>query len=133
MVKGDDMMNDYYEYDEELRKELLSYLEDNDMSRAEFARQAGCSETSINKFINKKYRLGRVVKRAISRRLGMEGENEAELYHSMDITDTAQRNITLLVLNGEIHRLKNELEFHKERLYKLEWKRDQLHELLKGL
>lgn len=126
-------MNDYYEYDEELRKELLSYLEDNDMSRAEFARQAGCSETSINKFINKKYRLGRVVKRAISRRLGMEGENEAELYHSMDITDTAQRNIMLLVLNGEIHRLKNELEFHKERLYKLEWKRDQLHELLKGL
>lgn len=133
MVKGANDMSNFYEYDEELRKELIAYLEENDMTHAEFARKVGCSETSINRFISKKYKMGRLVKRAISKGLGIDGDKEDSLYHINSLTCDDRYTVTLLVLDGEIHRLKNELELRKEKLYKLEWKRDQLHELLKGL
>ena len=133
MAKGETYMEKFYEYDEILRKELIAYLEENDMTHAEFARKVGCSETSINRFIGKKYKMGRIVKRAISKGLGIDGDKEDSLYHINSLTDTDRYTVTLLVIDGEIHRLKSELELHKEELYKLEWNRDKLHELLKGL
>ena len=38
-----------------------------------------------------------------------------------------------IVMDDMISKLKNELEILKSDLYELEWKRDQLHNLLKGL
>ena len=126
-------MEKFYEYDEALRKELIAYLEENDMNQVEFARKVGCSETSIGNFINKKYKLGRKVKRAISKGLGIDGDKEDSLYHINSLTNLDRNTVTLMVIDGEIYRLKNELESFKDLLYKLEWKRDKLHELLKGL
>lgn len=126
-------MEKFYEYDEALRKALIAYLEENDMNQVEFARKVGCSETSIGNFINKKYKLGRKVKRAISKGLGIDGDKEDSLYHINSLTDVDRNTVTLMVIDGEIYRLKNELESFKDLLYKLEWKRDKLHELLKGL
>lgn len=126
-------MEKFYEYDEVLRKELMAYLEENDMTFSEFARRVGCSDTTIGRFVNKEYRLGRNVKRKISKGLGIDGDKEDSLYHINSLTNTDRYAVTLLVIDGEIHRLKSKLELCKERLYKLEWNRERLHELLKGL
>ena len=128
-------MNEFYEYDEQLRKDVESYIEDNDMSCAEFARQVDCSSTSICRFIKGKYKLGRNVKRKILRKIDMNVnvEEENDLYNFKELTNRDKCNMLSMTMDELISKLENELEHLKSKLYDLELKRDQLHNLLKGL
>ena len=124
-----------YEYDEQLRKEVELYIRENDINSAEFARQIGCSSSVIQRFVRGNYRLGRNVKRKILRKIDMSVnvEEETDLYNINDLMDSDKCNMVIIVMDETISKLEKELEKSKTELYELELKRDQLHNLLKGL
>ena len=134
-MKGDDIVNNFYEYDEQLRKEVVLYISDNDINCTEFARQIGCSNTTIQRFVKGNYKLGRNIKRKILRKIDMNinVEDETDLYNIKELSNSDKCNMISIVMDDMISKLKNELEILKSDLYELEWKRDQLHNLLKGL
>ena len=60
-------------------------------------------------------------------------EDETDLYNIKELSNSDKCNMISIVMDDMISKLKNELEILKSDLYELEWKRDQLHNLLKGL
>lgn len=126
-------MQTYYEYDKELIRRLRDYMYENDMTHKEFADSVGCSYSVISRFVTKNYKLGRNVKRKIARKIGMDESYEPDLYNYNYLTSNDKREYVSAAIDSVISKIEEELTVYKSELYKLEYARDRLHNLLKGL
>ena len=132
-MEGDDNVGTYYEYDKELIRRLRDYMYEYDMTSAEFAESVGCSYSVIAKFVSKNYKLGRNVKRKIARKIGMDEEQEHDLYNYKYLSNKDRKECVSESIDVVMSKIEERLNVCKTELYKLEYTRDQLHNLLKGL